>query len=590
MIGIILIFSPPLLQRYQLINMGYHTEVFLFIPLTFLLAFHIMNQRVAVYRVLLTGLLFGLFTSYCLTNLIAVILSLYAILFFLSSERRLQDSIFLVSGCALGFTPWMWLKFTNFQGGDIFPFLQTGQITIPNILRNLYYLIFTHLPSSVICFSDKPYFHISLLITVIIICIYLIALTGWREGFLYKCFLLYPVLFLFFFILINPVLTEQPPRVVSLQSKRLLVPMVYVFLGIYALAFNQVQQRFAQFRKTFIAFIPVSLTVLMLNLWIIIFFKFTVYNTAYGQEPGYMPVWRNYNLMTRFFDGSLQFKSSKRLLELQSIISDFDNSSSINLQSLHIFGIAVGKVLHHSVQHSSAILQVNYFASELGETKRKFFIQGLAWGCLSAVLEEKINLHTLFLELQEDDWELFSIGLINACFQLEDPTKLWSVLQYLSQRWDVSVLLPPIEVRSTLERYKKQISVLGYRCMTVPGAIRGYIQMFNNDPVSLNLLGWWLAFRMTSDTDLRWIELKVGNDYRNSIKDIMDGMKGMKKGVTFLDFFDGYPLRKYRRIDSDSSSPTQGLYKQILSANKPTWPIGTGSTKDTEVCNFILKR
>ena len=215
-------------------------------------------------------------------------------------------------------------------------------------------------------------------------------------------------------------------------------------------------------------------------------------------------------------------------------------------------------------------------------------MHGLAYGCFPAILRDDLDLHSIYVALKEDDWESFNIGLINACFRLENPTELWSILKQLSEMYQVPVMLPSIEVRPILEQYSDQISVLGYFCMVPPGAIRGYIQKFDKDPVTLKLLGWWLALEMTSDTDRRWLYLKLGPDFMDCIDYILKGMKGMRDGIPFLNILCEHPMNIYRGTDNRTQRKIEFIHKEFWSPNKIIWPYNKGlSKRDIEDCNLI---
>ena len=454
--GIILIFSPPVLQRYQLINMGFHTEVFLFLPLTFLLVLNILNQGFSKLRAISAGLLFGLFAGYCLSNMPAVILSVFTILFHFRSDRRLKESICLVLGGILGFSPWIWLKFSNFQGGEFFPFLETSERSIQVILKNLYYFISVHLPSSIITYKGDASFDIFLLVLAILVSLYVLACWGWREGFLYKCFLIYPLIYVIFFTMINPIVAKSPPPVEWLKPHRYIVPMVYAFLGIYALAFNQVHKRFPLLRKPFIMFIMLTSAVFILYLWVSISAIFPIHRTAYGQEPGYMPIQRNHNLFTRFYIvRDSEFKSNKNLIDLRSIINDLDSSLLVNIQAYYLSGKVLGAGLQRFAYDPSIFFQVADYISVFNKTKRKHFLHGLACGCLPGALKNDMDLHSLFVALERDDWEAFNIGLSiqirdspneGACLCRDKRSgrmvSLYSELEWSWGKW-IHIAIPP---------------------------------------------------------------------------------------------------------------------------------------------------
>jgi len=589
-IGIILIFSPPLLQRYQLINMGFHTESVLFLPLTFLLVLHIINQGVSRLRTISAGFLFGLFSAYCLSNTPAVILAVCTILLYFRSARRLKEGMYLVLSGILGFSPWLWLKFSNFQGENFFPFLRTSEKTIPVILKNLYYFFHVHLPSSIFFFDRGTSYYIFLLILILIIVLYVLAFLGWREGFLYKCFLIYPALFVLFFFIINPFVPRFATPQELLKPYRYFVPMVYAFLGIFALAFNQVYKRFPLLRKPSVVFIVLSSAALVLNLWTSILATFPIHRTAYGQEPGYMPIQRNYNILTRYFHVSKdsEFLSTNNLIVLRSVINGLDPSLLINIQAYYLLGKAVGAELKNIAPGSTIFYQVADYISVFDKAERNHFLHGLACGTLPDMLKKDLDLDSLYAVLQGDDWEAFNIGLINACFRLQNQTELWSILRRLSDKYHVPVLLPSAELRPALEKYNDQISVLGYRCMINPGAIRSYINMFDKDPVSLKLLGWWLALSMACDNDKRWLHLTLGSDYADCIGYILEGMNGVRERVPFLNFFYEHSLQTYIGNAPKAREWEQSVSRNPWSFNKTIWPMeGALTKKDIEACNIF---
>ena len=113
------------------------------------------------------------------------------------------------------------------------------------------------------------------------------------------------------------------------------------------------------------------------------------------------------------------------------------------------------------------------------------------------------------------------------------------------------VLLPAAEARSTLKHYTRQMSVLSYHCLLTPGAIRGYVHLFAQDPRSLRLLGWWLALRIVPDEE--WLSLTVGPDFKVYRSSIMDGIEAFQRGVPFVNIFCDFPLQMYDEI-SDSTA------------------------------------
>jgi len=585
LVGIILIFSPPILQRYQLINMGFHTEAFLFMPLSFLPAVYILNQRLSSVRIFLIGVLLGLFVSYCLTNVLAVTLSVGGLLIHFIHKRCLTGCASLLTGGVLGFFPWMWLKFTHFQGGNVLTILNTGDISTPTILHSLYQLIFIYFPQSVIAFNAKSQYETTLLILVIHGFMYLVACFSWKDGFLPKCLLMYPLIFVISYLIINPVLSV--PESYTLNEKRFIIPLIYAFLGIYALALDQVRRRFYSGRKILIILIAISSSVLALNLWMNIFTNYPVYRTAYGQEPGYVPVYRNLSLMVRYHEDEPDITSSKRLLAFRSVLEDLDIDSTINAQAFHGFGMYCGMRLT-SLNQPPAFLTLRHFVAGFDKNERDLFFRGLACGCFNRILKNEGDLRALFRVLNAEDWRSFNVGLINACFRFREPAMLWRVLRQISEIHHVPLRLPAVETETIVRDSMERISVLGYWCMLAPGAMRGYVQHFEADPVSLKLLGWWLALEVAPDKE--WLMLKLGSDYQNCIQYIEEGMEGFRDGIPFTTFLSAQPLEPYSKVGDSTQEGIHFPYQRMWSKYKPIWPVGPVHKSGLCDCASIVRR
>jgi len=585
-IGLLLIFSPPMLQRFQLITMGFHSEGFLFIPLTFMLASYILHPRINLSKMVLSGLLFGLIAAYCLTNIVAVAIALSLLFFSFQKSRHLKEYFCLMLSATIGFSPWLWLNFANYQGKKIFTVLQTREHSILNAINSLYDFVTIYFPQSIISFTSEPPLVIIYLIIIIAFFFFILAAIGWREGFLTRCFLLYPVVFIAFYLIVNPDL----PRIWHTYPNlvRMFIPLVYAYLGICTLAFQQVKKYYPHLLKPSRYLFLILGCVFTLNLWVNITALYPIGWTAYNQEPGYIPLYRNLSVAIRYLERADDLGSGS-VLPLRNLLNTMDLESPVNVQLCFIIGSSLGQKQHFWNGNNENFRNIIMFSSQFDKTKRNLFFQGLGYGFIVSknIFRHEIDFQSFYGMISEEEWKAFNVGLINACFILKNPMDLWAVLEQWSRVNNLPLTLPPVETRFFIEKYIHQISVLGFPCMFTPGAIRGYVHMFEKDPVSLQLLGWWLAKEIAPDEE--WLYLKLGSDFQECSKSISRGMSSFKAGLPFVNILCPAPLQFYKPDERERIQKEPGE-TFFISSIKPIYPFGGFTKDDIEKCNIILKR
>jgi hypothetical protein len=204
------------------------------------------------------------------------------------------------------------------------------------------------------------------------------------------------------------------------------------------------------------------------------------------------------------------------------------------------------------------------------------------------IASSKVNFHSLYEILEEKEWRIFTVGLLNACSRLVNPTHLWSYLKDLGKAHGVPVLLPTTE-GATLMRYARQMWLLSYRCLLTPGAIRRYIHLFEHDPRSLELLGWWLAMWIAPDEE--WLSLTVGPDFKVYRSSIMDGIKAFERGIPFVNILDDSPLQSYGEV-IDSTAQREIYVRKKAYRFRPgrDVPIGGCTKRHIAQCGLELQR
>lgn len=583
-LGILLIFSPPILQRFQLINMGFHAESFMFLPLTFMLALSVITPQSNKSKGVLVGILFGLFSAYCLTNTIAVALSICLITYDFIVCRRFNAMLSLFSGTVLGFSPWVYLKFNSLDAGKIFSVMNTGEKSIINILKSFWKLLYVFLPQSILSFTEKPPMLIIICILISVLIIYALAFYSWKTGLLAKCLLLYPLAFICLYLLINP--DRGVAWNTYLDLVRLFVPLVYVLLALLALSFKTVLQHLPHWRKLFIVYMVFCCSIFMLNLWTNICKNYPIHWTKYAHEPGYMPLYRNLSTIVKYVNNTGHFTSSNRLSQLCNLLNNLEINSFYNAQLFYVVGDYIGRNMFYWESDIIYFEGLIKFISKFDSQKRNLFLQGLAFGSNSwnDIYKNKTNFNLLHKFLAPDDWKSFNVGLINTCFRLENPSLLRDMLMQWAAVYNLPVLVPDPGIINFLDKYYDQISVLSFSCMTTPGALRGYVHMFKKDPVALRLLGWWLARDIAPDTE--WLVLKLGPDFHDCNQYIFEGMSAFIDSIPFINFFYATELMLYTTGKSQNE-----FNKNIRWApNKRIFP-GGGLVKNTIAeCNVMLKR
>lgn len=585
--GLLLIFSPAMVQRFQLINMGFHSESFLFLPLTFLIALCLMREKVPTFKVVGAGFLFGLFTAYCVINLIGVILTFFTLFFYFFRSRRIRETLYLLLGSAVGISPWIWLKLLNYNG-KIFTMIHTSENSISSIVENLYNLFFIYFPQTLIPFTAKPHSSIIYFIIFIFLLFYILAFFTWRKGLLQKWLLLYPLIFISFYLMINPsipIFWNTNPNYI-----RLFIPLAYVSLGIYAVVFSQIKNLSVRLKSMYVSFYFIPSIVFMANLWINISTLFPLYHTAYDKEPGYIPAYRNFSVVVRFLGARPDIKPSEGLLKLKGLLKNLHPSATVDSQLPYVVGDYMGRYISEWGKQPENLVALNNFISDFDANIKDLFLQGLGSGCIHSdvILSEGIDFNALYRTLSADEWRSFNIGLINGFFILKNPIELWNILQQWGKVNNVPVFLPDLRAQAPIENYIDQISLLGFPFIFTPGAIRGYIHKYNKDPVSLKLLGWWLAREMAPDKE--WLYLKLGPDFSDCETYIFEGIDAFKNGLTFTEVIFPVPLQIYSNTKVNVLTKKEIHKKIIWAPLKTVYPCGGLQKCFIEECNIILKR
>lgn len=581
LMGLILIFAPPVIQRYNLINMGFHAEVFFFLPLTFLLGVSVLKQRSSLPKIVLVGVLFGLICGYCLINVVGVLLAGGTIVLYFFKSKQFKDSIAFIAGGIVGLIPWIWLKFFFGNPERIFTVMKERENSILDFFDQLEKFAFYQLPQSIGSFDPWLYPEITAITIVIILFFYSLTWLGWKKDYLYKWFLLYPLIFIGIYVAVNPQDTELYYDF-KLDWSRYHIPIICILLGYGALACKQVRDRFPVLHKPLLILLFLSWVAFMFSLWTNISEYYPLYRTSYTREPGYLPASRNLSFIVR--------QVSRRGGRLgKQFYSPLKNCSIDTLADVNLFyqvGQQLGRKLHREGVDALTFTQLEAIISEFEGPKKGLLLRGIASGYSKDASQYNSRLGLFFDTLTEEERNFFNIGLIDVCFCLRKLQDCRKFLVEWCKAHNVPISIPSINTESALILYVKHVSRLCYRCMLTPGAIRGYIHEFNKDPRSLQLLGWWLAFRIAPDWE--WLYLKLGPDYSDCYDLILEGIRAFVEGRPLTTFFYNAPL--YTLTAPGTGTSTVEADETIWAGWRNNIPMGGYLKKNVENCQIPLKR